>query len=73
MKVIWNKKRFLILFVLIFSIGYVNNMAIIMLNLNVFQMIVTTTICIIICIAILWILYKHGFLGDETKNDGDIS
>ncbi len=70
MEIVWDKKTFLIYFVLIFIIGYVNNMAIIMLNLNVFQMIITTTVCIIIGIAILWALGKHGCFTAKAKNEG---
>lgn len=70
MEIVWNKKIFVILFVLIFVLGGLNNTAIIMLNLSVFQMIITTTVGIVIGIAILWVLQKHGYLPDKTKNDG---
>lgn len=73
MKITWNKKMFLILFALIFLIGYVNSLAIILLDLNVFQMVITTTICIIIGVAIIWILDRRGLLADKKKNDGDNS
>ncbi len=70
MEIVWDKKIFLILFVLIFVIGYVNSMAIIMLNLSVFQMAITTTVCIIIGIAIIWTLGKHGCFTAKAKNEG---
>jgi|GEM_PF-2819123 len=73
MKIVWNKKTFVILFVLTFVLSYVNNMAIILLDLSVFQMIITTTVGIVIGLAILWVLQKHGYLPDKTKNVGDKS
>ncbi len=71
MKVNWNKNRFLILFAVIFPFSYVNSLLIILLDLNVFQMAITTTICIIAAVAIFCILEKYGFLRDDIKNGSD--
>lgn len=70
MKNVWDKKTFVILFVLLFALGGVNNAAIIMLDLNLFQMMITTTVCIVVGLGILWILQKQDYLSDKTKNDG---
>ena len=73
MKITWDKKTFRILFVLIFSISFANNLAIILLDLSVFHMVITTTISGIIAIALIWILDKHGYLTTTIKNDGNRS
>jgi hypothetical protein len=71
MKISWNKKTFWILLVLIFSIGFANNSTIILLDLSVFQIVITTTISCIIGVAIILILKKHGYLTTKIKNDGN--
>ncbi len=73
MKITWDKKRFWILFVLIFLIGFLNNLAIILLDLSVVQIVITTMISISIAIAIIWILGKHGYLTPTIKNDDNRS
>jgi len=73
MKVTWEKNRFLILFALIFSICIVNNTAIILLGLNLFQIVITTTICIAVGIALIFVLGKHGCFTNKTKDEGNSS
>jgi hypothetical protein len=72
MKINWDKKTW-IWFAVVALINYANILAIILLDLNVFQMVITTTISIIIILALFRILYKHGHLTPTIKNDGNRS
>lgn len=55
------EKKIWIWFVLTFSISSANMLAIILLELNVFQMVITATISIITILALSRILEKHGY------------
>lgn len=65
----WNERKSLV-FVTIFSLSFVNSLAIILLDLNVFQIVISTTICIVILLATFLMLAKRGFFDYKAKNNG---
>jgi len=69
MKITWRKLSFRY-YLLLFLICYANSLVITLLDLNVIQIIITTTICLIIGLTLIFIMNKRGLLVVKTKNDG---
>lgn len=70
-----REKNTWIWYAVVIPINCANVLAIILLDLNVFQMVITATISIIIILALFRILEKHGHRLSTTtiKNDGNNS
>ena len=69
MKITWRKLSFRY-YLLLFLICYANSLVITLLDLNVIQIIITTSICLFIGLTLIFIMNKRGLLVVKTKNDG---
>lgn len=69
MEFIWDGKSVLIVLAVGIPITCLNNLAIMLLDLDLFQAVISTTVCIVIALAIFLMLAKRGLFDYKAKNE----